>query len=382
MALKHSHFLYWILSVFCFLLIAVVFYVFHQLNSQQSETLDPINITTAIKVMPGRYYQSKGHYHLDMDGASLMTLPVKNLPDNLNKYNTLVIQNFNGFRATHVYLTAQLSTNPKASPINFKQRLISSRHSINPLPQQWRNAHTISEVALVVEPNVSLGFDFTSGNEVSWKTIQFTGNHQINPSQQILSNMTAFIPLTYSSTNVFNKESNSLLKVMIMALGMWLLINVSLFILIRPTALHLLISIALPWLLVSTLYGYNFYQQTIFNQHRYAEHGPYLNQFDRRLSEMAKRIHKSIGIQGERNSTKIMIIGADNFDRKRLNYHLLQHNVGIIGDLEVLLDNLKPENHYAVLLPPYNDLCETNQQQSRPDTLQILLKTSRFCLVQ
>jgi len=354
---------------------------FQQIDDQHEEWIQPIDVTTAFEVTPGRYYQTNGQYHLDTDGVSILTLPFKKLPENINQYNTLLISNLDNVQTTHVYLSAQIINEHNEEPIYFKQKLINSRQSINILWQEWRSATKISDVALVVEPNASLGFGHPSGNEVSWQMIQFTDHNQIKQGHHLLSNLSAFVPLNYSSINVHNGESISIYKTMLMVIGVWLITSVILFFIIKPAIIHLLMSIVLAWFLASVFYGYNFSQQTHFNHQRFADHGAHLNQSDRQLAAMADRINKVISKRPKTEPVKIMIIGTNDFDRNRLNFHLLQHNVGIVADQEVLMNNLKKNNSFAVLLPPFNKVCD-NDQETTTETFNILLKTNRFCLVQ
>lgn len=381
MSLKHPHIIYWVLSIISIILTVLAVVNFQQIDDQHEEWIQPIDVTTAFEVTPGRYYQTNGQYHLDTDGVSILTLPFKKLPENINQYNTLLISNLDNVQTTHVYLSAQIINEHNEEPIYFKQKLINSRQSINILWQEWRSATKISDVALVVEPNASLGFGHPSGNEVSWQMIQFTDHNQIKQGHHLLSNLSAFVPLNYSSINVHNGESISIYKTMLMVIGVWLITSVILFFIIKPAIIHLLMSIVLAWFLASVFYGYNFSQQTHFNHQRFAEHGAHLNQSDRQLAAMADRINKVISKRPKTEPVKIMIIGTNDFDRNRLNFHLLQHNVGIVADQEVLMNNLKKNNSFAVLLPPFNKVCD-NDQETTTETFNILLKTNRFCLVQ
>lgn len=358
-----------------------VLYTYNPLKKQPADSLTPLDVTTSLEVEPGRYYQSKGQYHLDMTGVATTSLPIKNLPEELNQYNTLIIEGFNGFRNANIYLTAQLS-NSHNETVLFKQKLIRADSSINVLSESWQRADTITDVSLLFESNVALGFTAPSDLDINWRSIFFTIDSQLSPWRVGFSQLNGFVPLSYSSINLYNGEAIAIYKPILIIPGLWVVISVILFYLIRPATYHLLLVVICAWLMAAIVYGINFYQQSEFNQHQFTRNNPFLNDIDRQVAQIASRINTSLISQDNTESAKIMIMGGDDFSKKRLNFHLLQHNVGIIGDFETLVKILAQTNSFAVLLPPYNNICNETQQPSAAKSFDIVLLSNRFCFIQ
>ncbi len=361
-------------------MLVLIVSIYQNIRYQHTTALPAIDVTTSIDVQPGRYYQTDGQYHLDLNGTDRLKLPLKNLPDNISAYHTLVIKKFQGFKFADVYLTAQANTLDSTTVSTLKHKLINNTLSINQLDQEWQHADNISDVAIVVEIDNSLGFSRSSENQISWQSIQFTDNVNINQFRQLMSKITAFIPLHYSSINLHNRDSVHIYQSILMWLAGALLILVVLYYIVKPAAIHLMAGIFILWLMATVIYGLNFKQQIQFNQVRFAKNYPYLNQMDRRLATIANSIHEAIVAQGTSSAdTKLLIIGDYDFAKKRLKYHLLRHNVGIVSDYKSLQDNLMKTNNYAILLPPFNDVCEDNQPTDA-STAVTLLKSTQFCL--
>ena len=379
--LQHRPFFYWILTIGVFVLTAVCWFIFKPTGKHES-TIEPQNITTSIEVPIGRYYQTDGRYHLDMTGTTQMILPFKNLPKSLSDYDFFVVSGLDSEQSINLFITAQLLVSEQSAPVTFKQKLITHRQSINKLNEPWPSAVKISALALIVESEISLGFGPDFNNEVSWQLIQLTDSNQINQSTQLFSELFAFVPLSYSSINIHNGENLFIYKSLLSWLAVWILICTGAFLIIKPAMNHLVMSIALAWFSAGLVYGSNFVQQASFNQQRFAGHDPYLNRIDQGLKDIANRIDKAIKSQSHYSSSnKILIIGGENFNNKRLKFHLLHHNVGIIGrDISQLKDH-EYTNDYAVLLPPFNEACEPDSQNTAVTASSVVLKSSQFCLI-
>lgn len=298
-------------------------------------------------------------------------------------YSLLIIDQFASNQAVNLYLTAELQNRQDSDVVPFKQKLINHQQSINELNDEWQSAVTISEVALVIESEIALGFGNEFDSQVSWQSIQFSNNDQISQTAKIFSELLAFVPLGFSSINIHNGEAMATYKSVLIWLGSLLLIAFIIYLVLKPPAIHLLASIALAWLVTGLIYGHNFAQQITFNQQRYAGHTQYLNRIDQGLGDMAKRIDETLAAQSNNPAnTKILIMGGENFNNKRLKYHLLQYNVGIIGRYEDMLKIIEQPNVYAVLLTPFNDMCQPENQTAAPVAPNIVLKTTQFCILQ
>ncbi|MCX7544344.1 hypothetical protein [Marinicella gelatinilytica] len=340
-------------------------------------------MTTAIEVPPGRYYQTNGLYHLDMTGTTQLVLPIKKGLENMSALDTLVINNLDSNQAVNLYLTAQLTNRDTQTPFAYKQKLINNQLSINELDYGWQTAAKISDVALVVESEISFGFGDNFDNRISWQSIQLTHHGLINQTQKVYTGLSTFVPLSFSSINFYSNDFVNIYKAFLMWLGIWLAINFVIFIVIKPAPIHFIVGIILAWFMVTIVFAHNFTLQGQFNQNRFAQHNNHLNHMDEKLYDMAQLIDQTITEQNNHSSDiKIFILGGESFNNKRLKYHLLQYNVGVIGRYEDVLKTLNRDNSYAALLPPFNSICEPQEPSQETPTLNILVQTTQFCLLQ
>ncbi len=381
MSLQHRHIIFWLLSVGVFVLAVLVWHYISPINAPQAAK-EPLHVTTSFKVPTGRYYQTNGRYALDMSGTTQLILPLQKHSEHLTEYDFLVIQALDSNQPINLFLTAQLF-DKNQKPMAFKQPLINHGQSINKLNETWQTANSISDVALVIESEINLGFGADFDVEASWKSIQFTDSAHINPREHLMSVLLAFIPLDYTSINRYSNQIRNGFKTVILGLGVWITIIGITFLVIKPPVIHLISGIALAWLLMAGVYGYNFEQQITFNKQRFAKKQTHLNRIDEELWTIAEQIDKTIqSHSNQAKKSKVMILGGDNFKNKRLNYHLLQYNVAILGQLDDIENMSQNVTNYAVLLPPRSDSCQPDSQSLTAFDPVIILKTAQFCLLQ
>ncbi|MFV0543709.1 MAG: hypothetical protein ACK5L8_08490 [Marinicella pacifica] len=377
----HRQIIYWILFIVMSLLTAFIVTRQQSVQSDLSQPLSPINVTTSFEVLPGLYYQSNGLFHLDLSGINHLSLPLKKWPLTPSQYAYLVIKDFHGYQRVHLYLTAEIESEGQATT-SYRQKLVNNANSINTLDSAWLKAENLSDVRLVIEKNDALGFSQSTDNQIGWSSIQFMSDDMVSSTQQITAGLLSFNPLSYASINIYNLDNNASFRKLLTVIAVSLFIMVVLYLMLKPKAGHLMAGVVLLWLLASIPYGFNFFHQIQFNEQRFAENSPFLNQTDRLLFAMADEIQNMIGQHGTpTKETKIMIMGGDDFSKKRLNFHLLNHNTGIIGDIESWQQRPAESDSYAILLPPFNELCDTEATTPATNGIENRLKnTTRYCL--
>jgi len=372
---------YWLITG---LLLIAVTMVTNWLQKNQGQTIDhhasAINLTTGIDIPRGRYYQIKGTYHVDMTGTTRLVLPIKDIPKNPARYDTLVIKGLNSNPHINLYWQWQTLQNPNSAPYQFQ--LNGYKQSINRLPPDWWSGTDITQLNLIIEVDISLGFVNDYDAEVSWQSIEMLNHSDIAPLQRLSSELHTFVPLNFVSLNLHSSNNELVYRNFLMRLGLWLLLTISLYLVLKPPAIHLLLTLILVWLSASAVYAYNFNQQINSHKVRFSNQGSALNKIDQRLINIASQVNKAIAKDShDPTAAKVFILGKDQFEKYRLNYYLLNHNAGIINTIDTILKNLGVTNSYTLILPPHLDLCHKSSSIVTSETLKRLILEHDYCLV-
>lgn len=372
---------YWLITG---LLLITVSLVINWQQKNQGQAIDhhasPINLTTGLDIPRGRYYQIDGIFHVDMTGTTRLEIPIKDIPENPTRHDTLVIKGLNSH--PHIKLFWQWQTPESLNTTPYQYQLNGHRQSINRLPTDWRNSTEITQLNLIIEADITLGFVNNYDTEVSWQSIELLNHSDINPMQQLASELNTFVPLNFVSLNLHSSNHELVYRNFLIRLGFWLSLAVVLYLIMKPPAIHLLLTLMLAWFAVTAVYAYNFTRQVSSHNIRFTNNDSALNKIDQRVLEVANQVNNAIQKDSQHPSAaKILIIGSDQFEKHRLKYYLLNHNTGIVNTIDDILKTLDNNNSYTILLEPLLSLCTKEPNLGGTVTLKRLVLDKDYCLV-
>ncbi len=370
---------YWLITG---LLLITVSIVINWLQKGQGQAIDhhvsPINLTNGLDIPRGRYFQINGIYHVDMTGTTRLAIPIKDIPKNPARYDTVVIKGLNSKPHVNLYWQWQTPENPTP----YQYQLNGYSQSTNRLPADWQNSTEISQLNLIIEVDMSLGFVNNYDTQVSWQSIELLNHSDISPLQLLSSELDTYTPLTFSSLNLFSSNNELVYRNFLIRLGVWLLLTTTLYLILKPPAIHLLLTLLMAWLTVTTVYTYNFSRQVISHNMRFTSDNLALNEIDQRLLEIANQVNASIQKDSKQPAAaKVLIMGRDQFKKYRLNYHLLNHNTGAVNTLKSIIKGSDHNNTYGILLDPYLHLCTKKLDTVKFISLTPVIQDMDYCLV-
>jgi hypothetical protein len=151
-----------------------------------------------------------------------------------------------------------------------------------------------------------------------------------------LSEWLDFSPVKFNSINGYTSADNTHLQSLVGKAAVWLMINVLLYLLLSIHGVHLLISIALAWVLTAIPYWYNFGRQHTQLIEAFPEDSQYLNALDKQAVEMSRLTKEALNRETQlpNQNTKLVIVGPNEFIYLRLFYHLLDFDVAVHNNLK------------------------------------------------
>lgn len=297
-----------------------------------------------------------------------MDINTEIIGDRLIEYDALIIDSLVKDFSTNIHLKWHVNDQPHELLLNHGSR------SINAIDFKTTNPNQIQDLHLLISSDTELGVNSSSIKNLTFKSIYLDKLSNQTLLALKSSQWFKFNPVEIKSINGYSSYEAMYLENLLYRLMLWLLISTTLYFLLNIHGKHFVISLLLAWLIASTPFIFNLYQQHQQIKQSFEQSKSYINNIDQNKFRLSKSILSEIENNPVLSNTqqKYIIMGANDFDSLRLFYYLSELNIAIahINSIDSSQNNI-----VYIMMGKYLSNCDHQN-----DHLTIISQNQDFCM--
>lgn len=363
---------FWFLS-----LLVLYFCLTLKLGNDKSEDLNPLNLSSLIKVEPKYLYRSESKLIALVVGQLKLDIDIENVTTDLSQYNLIVISDLEFQTNTNITLKWNIDD------IEYHTPIILTQHSKTPVDFKTNDSKQINDLRIIISQDTTLGTEHSFQDEISFQSIYLDHTQNKNNFFTNLSKWTGFNPIRFSSINSHTGSSNPIYKSLIFRLSIWVLSVVFLYLVFQVHTIHLLSSFFIAWAITTSIHLNNRIQQNQQIRHSFTNQSSTLNLVDKSSAELAIKIRKTLtGLSIENIFTnKIILIGGKNFYNQRLLHHLNEYNIGLSLLTSDVINSNSPDSKTFIFFDVTKVYCNNLKLYSGlEESVEVIFSSDDFCI--